>query len=323
MKVLFITSNRIGDTVLTTGLLSYLLDRYPAATFTIACGPLGAPLFSEIPQVEKIIVVNKRVASVHWIELWKEVSKSIWELVVDLRSSVIAYCLLTRRRMVAKKKNDKVHRLDALASLAGVAELPLPALRISNRHKENAENVLPYKQQFLAIGPTANWRGKQWSGVRFAKVACRLTRSDGILPGAKIVVLGSSAEREMAKPVISNIPDSQIINLIGKVDLLTVYAILERSSMYIGNDSGLMHIAAASGTPTLGLFGPSKEANYAPRGKFTAVVRTKLSYEELTGEKAYNHKTTESLMNSLSVEMVETAAQLLWKRSSDHRPLRN
>ena len=89
---------------------------------------------------------------------------------------------------------------------------------------------------------------------------------------------------------------------------------------FVGNDSGLMHIAAASGVPTLGLFGPSREKHYAPWGDHTAVVRTKLSYDELVGGSDYNPVTTRSLMESLSVDAVEDAAVKLWNRIYGVKP---
>jgi ADP-heptose:LPS heptosyltransferase len=80
--------------------------------------------------------------------------------------------------------------------------------------------------------------------------------------------------------------------------------------MFIGNDTGLMHIAAAAGTPTLGLFGPSPVEQYAPWGRYTAVVRTALPREAMFGPN-FNHRTTDTLMDSLSVEMAEEAARRL------------
>ena len=56
MKILFITSSRIGDAVLSSGLLDHLMARYPRAYFTVACGPAAAPLFAAAPRVERIIV---------------------------------------------------------------------------------------------------------------------------------------------------------------------------------------------------------------------------------------------------------------------------
>ena len=62
-----------------------------------------------------------------------------------------------------------------------------------------------------------------------------------------------------------------------------------------------MHIAAAVGAPTLGLFGPSREAHYAPWGPRAAAVRTAASYDELVGAPGYDHRTADTLMDTLTV----------------------
>ena len=73
-----------------------------------------------------------------------------------------------------------------------------------------------------------------------------------------------------------------------------------------------MHMAAAAGTPTLGLFGPSRDEIYAPWGAHTAVVRTAIAYDDLF-PRDYDHRTTGSLMGSLTVDDAETAARSLWE----------
>ena len=75
-----------------------------------------------------------------------------------------------------------------------------------------------------------------------------------------------------------------------------------------------MHMAAASGVPTLGLFGPSDAERYAPWGPLTAVARTAIPYEDLVGAPDFDHRATASLMDSLSVDAAEAAARALWRR---------
>jgi ADP-heptose:LPS heptosyltransferase len=100
---------------------------------------------------------------------------------------------------------------------------------------------------------------------------------------------------------------------VGSVGLLEIYACLERAALYVGNDSGLMHLAAAAGIPTLGLFGPSREDLYAPWGPLTAVVRPLLSYEEMFPSHV-DDRNTGTLMDALTVDQVEQAATALWRR---------
>jgi len=73
--------------------------------------------------------------------------------------------------------------------------------------------------------------------------------------------------------------------------------------LFVGNDSGLMHLAAASGVPVVGLFGPSREENFAPIGPKAVYVRTDESYDELM-YRIHHLKDEGSLMTNLSVEKV-------------------
>src|SRR5579871_2650408 len=93
-------------------------------------------------------------------------------------------------------------------------------------------------------GPAANWRGKQWRAERFAELAERLTAPDGPLPGARVAVLAAAHERPQAAPLLQIIAGNRLIDLVGRVDLLTAAAVLRRCAMFIGNDTGLMRIAA-------------------------------------------------------------------------------
>jgi heptosyltransferase III len=313
MDILFVTATRIGDAVLSTGLLAYLVDSYPGARLTIAAGPIAAPLFEAVPSLERLIVVKKRRWALHWLPLYAAVGAHRWDLVVDLRGSVLAWLLRSRERKVVAKGDGREHRVRQLGHLFGLDPAPGPRLWTASRHDRAAAALIPAGAPVLAVGPAANWRGKQWRGERFAELAGRLTVPDGPLPGARVAVLAAGHERGQALPLIETIPADRLIDLVGRVDLLTAAAALRRCAMFIGNDTGLMHIAAATGTPTLGLFGPSPIEKYAPWGSCTAVARTADAPETMFGP-GFNHLTTETLMDSLSVEAAETAAHQLWRR---------
>ncbi len=65
MRILFITATRIGDAVLSTGLLDHLIGENPEARVTVACGPMAAPLFEAVPNLERILVLEKQAFSLH------------------------------------------------------------------------------------------------------------------------------------------------------------------------------------------------------------------------------------------------------------------
>ena len=101
----------------------------------------------------------------------------------------------------------------------------------------------------------------------------------------------------------------------GGVDLLTAAAVLRRCALFVGNDTGLMHIAAAAGAPTLGLFGPSHASHYGPWGRLGAIASTFIPAAELF-RRGFDHRTTGTLMDSLSVEAAAAAARRLLERAA-------
>jgi heptosyltransferase III len=315
MDVLFVTATRIGDAVLSTGLLGHLLELQPQPRLTIAAGPVAAPLFEAVPGLERLLVVEKRRWALHWLPLYAAVGTRRWDLIVDLRGSAFAWIVRCGERRVVAKGDEREHRVRQLGRVFGLDPPPAPRLWIGAEHERRAALLVPGGAPVLAIGPAANWRGKQWRAERFAELARRLTGSDGLLPGARVAVLAAGHERVQATPLLQAIPRHRLIDLVGRVDLLTAAAAVRRCAMFIGNDTGLMHLAAAAGTATLGLFGPSPIEKYAPWGARTAVVRTAQPPETMFGP-GFNHLTTDTLMDSLSVDMAESSAHRLWHRTA-------
>jgi ADP-heptose:LPS heptosyltransferase len=150
----------------------------------------------------------------------------------------------------------------------GFDPAPLPVTWTAPEDDAKAANLLG-NGPVIALGPTANWDGKIWPPERFVALYHALAEK---LPGARAAIFGGPGadEARRAAPVLAALPGA--IDLVGKLSLPEVAACLRRSTIYIGNDSGLMHLAAATGTPTLGLFGRSKASEYAPAGAKTAIA---------------------------------------------------
>ena len=315
MNALFVTYSRIGDAVLSTGILGELIRNHPEVRVTVACGPIASPLFSAAPNLIKVIAMPKQKASLHWLDLWRQCAAVHWDILVDLRNSPVSRLLRARKKYIGGTADPSRHRVEHLGAIMDMFPPPSPRLWLNDCHRHVARKLLPENRPILALGPVANWIGKQWDGEKFAELAKRLTSLSGILQDAPVVVLGGPNERDQTEAVTQLIPSDQRVDLVGKIDLLTACAVLRQCALFVGNDSGLMHIAAASGIATLGLFGPSREEHYAPWGPCSAVVRTKLNYGELVGGPGYNHLTTGSLMGSLTVNDVEVAANKLWRQA--------
>ena len=311
MRLLFITSNRLGDAVLSTSVLRHYVETYPGIKVTVACGPVAAPIFEAVPNLERIIEMPKQKRGGHWWKLWKSVVLNWWDIIVDLRGSATAYVLPGMKRVVLSGNDDRIHRVEQMAQMVGLDKGLYPKVWLDQKHLSRAKELLPQDhRKVLAIGPSANWGGKTWPTERFVDLIDRMRAEDGLLPGAHILLVGAPNERQSATPVIDAVPENERTVVFGNEDLLTVQACLECSDLYIGNDSGLMHMAAAAGIPTLGLFGPSREENYGPCGPIAAHVRTDMSYDEIWASGA-TWRSHDSLMGGLSVDKVIDAVDAL------------
>lgn len=269
MRILFITATRLGDAVLSTGLLDYLLAHYPQARFTIACGPVAEGVFDRMPRRERSIVVTKQTFDLHWLALWRASVGTRWDLAVDLRGSGLTFFLAARRRAIMRGGRRPGHRLGHLAGVLGLTDPPLPVAWTSPADEARAAALLPRNGPLIGLGPTANWSGKIWAPDRFAALFDALSVE---MPGARPVIFGGpgAVERVMAQPLLDALPGA--IDLVGALSLPQAAACLARCALFVGNDSGLMHLAAAAGAPTLGLFGPTPPSEYAPRGRRAGFV---------------------------------------------------
>jgi heptosyltransferase III len=264
MRILFVTSNRLGDAVLSTGLLDHLIRTHPDASITVVCGPVAEGVFARMPNRARTIVLDKRPYSLHWPPLWASTATTLWDLVVDIRGSALAWMVPTRRRAIMRRRPG--HKIAQLAAVLGLDPPPLPVTWTAPEDRVRAAALLPQGRPIIGLGPTANWEPKVWPADRF--VALFRALNQGAIPA--VFAGPGHTERAMAAPLLAALPEA--IDLVGCLSLAEVAACLARCSLFVGNDSGLMHLAAAAGAPTLGLFGPTPVAEYAPSGRCAAAV---------------------------------------------------
>jgi ADP-heptose:LPS heptosyltransferase len=310
--ILFITATNIGDAVLSSGLVKRLADEIPNARFTIVAGPAAAPLFACVPNLDELVVFAKQKDGSHWFDLWRKVRSRRWGLVVDLRGSLISRLVSTKRRAVYRKATgEPAHKVIEAARTLKIEDEPAaPFVYVSPEVEAYAADLTAGQGPILAMAPAANWVGKTWPLERFSRVAIRLLGPEGPLKGGRLMVLGGASERKTAQGLKDCVPRDRFIDLAGRVDLVTAFACLQRARLFVGNDSGTMHLAAAAGIPTLGLFGPSDQRRYAPWGPNARLVRGGRSFEEI---RAIDPDLNQSVchMMDLSVDRVYEAARAL------------
>jgi ADP-heptose:LPS heptosyltransferase len=189
----------------------------------------------------------------------------------------------TKRRAIWRKNaGPPVHKVIEAARVLKIEDDPAaPYLFTSEETDARAAELTAGSGPILALAPAANWLGKTWPLERFSRVAMRLLNDGGAMQGGRLMVLGGPEDGKLAKGLRDVVGRRQFINLTEDVDLLTAFACLKRARLFIGNDSGTMHMAAAAGVPTVGVFGPSDEQLYGPWGQDTRVARGPRTYEQI------------------------------------------
>lgn len=319
MNILFITSSRLGDAVLSTGLLDHITRAHPGARITVVCGGLPAPLFEGVPGLERVIVLKKKSFNRHWIGLWRQVAGRKWDIVVDLRNSAVSRLVFAREKYIHGAHIDRsLHKVEQNAAVMRLDYVPAPRLWVTEDQERKAQALLVGEGKVLAVGPTANWIAKTWPAENFIELIEILTAPEGRMPGVRVAVFAAPGEEEPARRVLDSVPAERRIDMIAKCDPGVAAAVLSLCDLYIGNDSGLMHCAAAANIPVLGLFGPSWPHLYRPWGDNAAYVTTPETYAELTVYDGYDpKKVTGSLMRSLTVQAAVDAVQAMLSRSGD------
>ncbi|MSO76503.1 MAG: glycosyltransferase family 9 protein [Alphaproteobacteria bacterium] len=312
MRGLLIGWSRLGDGVISTGVAGRLLDTRPGLELSVAAGALALPLFRAMPGRGRLIEIEKRPWHGHWWELWRDIAGTGWDLVVDLRGSALAYMVRAGERRVFARTAAPVSMYTQMGAFMGAGTALAPRAWCAAADRVEAARRFSTGAPILAVAPGANFPAKAWASERFAAVARRLTGPDGILAGARVAAIGGPGEEGLAEAVLAGVPAARRLALVGAQPLAMVGAALARCAFFVGNDSGLMHLAAASGCPTLGLFGPSDPRVYGPHGAHAATVGTDEPHATLIARIPDRHGPG-ALMASLPVDKVVAAAEALWR----------
>jgi heptosyltransferase-3 len=292
-QALYVASDRIGDCVLASGIVRELGRETPGCEITVACGRHAAPLFRSAPGVVRIIVLDKKKAGGHWLDLWRATVGTRWGTVVDIRGSALAWLLRADRRRVYNRKfetgSPKVETISAMMQADRTLE---PELFLDQAARDDAEVVLGADASpILALSPIASVDYRSWPADRWGELVGRL-RAEPRFAGWRIMLVGGPGDRDAAAPALAA-AGADAIDFIGKGDIQAAAAAIARSTLFVGNDSGLMHIAAAAGTPTLGLFGPSEwwlKAPWGSKGRVIAAGETReqrLSIQALSVDRVF------------------------------------
>ena len=295
------TGGWIGDMILLTPALRALKCAYPESYLALMARPLVADLMETCPYLDEVIIDTKGQGDGRAKSLWqivKQIRRGRFDLAVvlhptSLRNALISFLARVPLRIGSNVSgrgillsqscpdDTNLHEVARYLRVLQLINIDEPASDLEFWHTDadrrvvhqllSACNVLP-EDRIIGINLGTTWRTKSWSLDRFADVIAGIqNRFEGAA-----VLTGSSSEIGLGK-ALQKMVKAKVINLIGKTTVLQLGALIERCNLYLTCDSGPMHIAAAVGTPTIALFGPTAPERHRPYGKGHHVIEKAVS----------------------------------------------
>jgi len=327
-NILIIKLRYIGDVLLATPTVRAIKAAQPDVRVTMMVNRGTEDVLSGNPDMDEIMVLDKGSLAAQW-RLIAGLRRRRFDTVIDLtdgdRSAFLSWISGAPVRIgfndehrwrgryytqVVQPVSGVRHRIDrdlaALKSLGVHASETLPRVLLTGQDEARADQLLDQlgirrDRPIIIIQPGARYWFKAWPYERFAELGDRLASDYGCQ-----VLIGGSREEEALTQRIHEAAKSRPISLAGQATLKQFAAIAKRAALFVGNDNGAMHIAAAVGTPMVALFGPSNPDEWGPRGD-----RVKVLYKGLDCRACF-HPTCErgalNCMKQISVGEVVTAA---------------
>ena len=300
-NILIRGTNWIGDAVMTLPAIAAIRKTFPEAKITILVKPWVADIFRLCPDIDEIMLFQSPGIHDGLSGKWRianEIRKKQFDAAILLQNAIeaaiIAFLagipvragynsdgrgLLLTHSVQRTKAIREVHQTDYyLEMVKALGCRPAGREGVLTLGKDDerlaGELLAGYGLQgsrlLVGMAPGATYGpAKKWFPERFASVADRL--ADGV--SAKIILFGSSDDNDTAATVQAR-AKYPMFDLTGKTGLKEALALMSRCRLFISNDSGLMHVAAALGVPTIAIFGSTNPATTSPPGRNNVIIHT-------------------------------------------------
>jgi len=297
-KILIIQLGDIGDVVWAIPAFWAVKNAFPQADIFILTRKPNGDLLADDSHISKVFQVDQQ-GIFNGIQLLRSIRKEKFDLLFDLRADDRgAYVSLLsgakmraalyykgidwRNRMFthladpprteertfgAAEQSLKILRCFGIQETTDVPRLFVSAATRNKVTELLTSEKIVSEKGFVTINPFSRWSYKEWGIEKWRQIISFIWREYGM----PILIMGSKEERLRASDLMFA-DSSSAYNLAGKTTLQEMAGVLQQSSLHIGVDSAAPHIAAAVGTPTLTIYGPSDWRDWAPPGKKNQVV---------------------------------------------------
>lgn len=298
-RILVVATNWIGDAVMNLPFIEALRERYPQSEIHVLCRPWVEGVFHPHPCVTGTIVLPDKTLRTQW-----RVASALrarrfglaYVLPNSFRSALIPFLagvrvrvgyrtdlrrFLLTRSVPKDPRLERRHEIFHYLNLLGIsADDPRDwryRFHVTPEEDEWATRYLAERSAgdgpIYGLNPGATFgSAKQWGADRFAAVGRWLAE----VKGARVLIFGSPAERDLALGIAADIGASALVTA-GETSLRQAAALIQRCRCLITNDTGTMHIAAAAGTRVIAIFGSTNPLTTYPYGEEHVVVREPVS----------------------------------------------
>ncbi len=319
-NILVIDFGQLGDVVLSLPALRAIRERFPQARITVAVGKPGAEVVNLSGYAHATLVVDrvalrdgpKLVSIIRIAKFVKEVRRAKFDFVIDLHSlsetNLLGFLSGAPKRLYSRRPgrsldylanfdppppveedHKKRHLIDRYLDVllpVGIKDADrLPRLRTRAEDvatidklvkKEKAEIGAP----LIGLFPGAGHPSRRWPLERFAELADYLTRNDGV----RVIVFAGPEERALVPQMRRLFPQSTLV--FDKLTISQLAAAQARLAVFVANDTGPMHIAAAVGTPVVLLLDRRAPESYLPLGEHHRIIYSS-TIPEISADEVY------------------------------------
>lgn len=299
-RLLIRSTNWIGDAVMTTPAVRSIRKNFPDAEISILTKPWVAPVFESSPYIDNILIyddLGKHKGLFGKLRLAKELKQYGFDTAIllqnafeaaliaffagipcrigyntDARSFLLTHSVPCTPRI--KKMHQTGYYLDILHGIGLDTDGLGLDLVVSKKYQKRASEILEEHgisraDRLVGINPSATFGpAKQWFPERYVALSDKIHE----VFGASILLFGGPGDRKLGIRISQKMKHSPV-DLCGKTDLGEAIALIKECDLFITNDSGLMHVAAALDIPLIAIFGSTNPVTTGPQSQRSKIVR--------------------------------------------------
>ncbi len=287
-RILVVKPCCFGDVLMATPALRALKRKFPDASIDVLTTEWCAEALRNNPDVNGVFRYPSKLSIGPFMRLVQRVREEHYDVGVGLDRSPFVNLLLDLGRIPVRAGIDSsgrgiglTHRaatkpgqhetelyLSVVAGIGAVQDDPRPVYRVLDSARAEVDELIGNARDPIvvihpggAVNPGSTFLSKRWPAEYFGALASELVQR----LGASIVVVGAESDLDAVQGTV-DMTDATVTNLANRLTIPQLAAVCERARLYVGNDSGMSHLASAVGTPTVTIFGPTSPAMYRPLG---------------------------------------------------------